>query len=86
MYYISKFLYPLPHQEDEQMKNGIQKRNANMYPHFQIVTDQIVESIQELLSDTYILDKETCNDYIFIYTYKFSLTHIVLIYIYSYIH
>ncbi|CAO3607720.1 unnamed protein product [Cunninghamella blakesleeana] len=55
----SKFLYPLPHQEDEHMKNGIQKRNANMYPHFQIVTDQIVESIQDLLSDTDVLDKET---------------------------
>ncbi|CAO3649397.1 unnamed protein product [Cunninghamella echinulata] len=56
----SKFLYPLPHQEHNHMENGTpQKRNANMYPHFQIVTDQIVESIQELLSDADILDKET---------------------------
>jgi transcription initiation factor TFIIH subunit 3 len=28
------------------------KRNANMYPHFQVVTDQIVSNLQKLLSST----------------------------------
>ncbi|CAO3590773.1 unnamed protein product [Absidia cylindrospora] len=56
----SKFLYPLPHQEGQllHVSTSNSKRNANMYPHFQLVTDQIVEGLQDLLSDTDILKKE----------------------------
>ncbi|KAI8339486.1 transcription factor Tfb4-domain-containing protein, partial [Chlamydoabsidia padenii] len=56
----SKFLYPLPHREGQlqDASTNNSKRNANMYPHFQLVTDQIVEGLQDLLSDTEILKKE----------------------------
>ncbi|KAI8149159.1 TFIIH subunit Tfb4/p34 [Fennellomyces sp. T-0311] len=47
----SKFLYPISDDEVSKHRVGGQ-RNANMYPNFQFVTDQIVASLQELLSDT----------------------------------
>ncbi|KAF7730992.1 RNA polymerase II transcription factor B subunit 4 [Apophysomyces ossiformis] len=49
----SKFLYPLPN-EDVRSENNFpgSRRNANMYPNFQFVTDQIVASLQTLLSET----------------------------------
>ena len=47
----SKFLYPIS--DDEITKHRISgERNANMYPNFQFVMDQIVASLQELLSNT----------------------------------
>ncbi|KAI9492707.1 TFIIH subunit Tfb4/p34 [Zychaea mexicana] len=47
----SKFLYPIS--DDEASKHRVSgQRDANMYPNFQFVTDQIVASLQELLSDT----------------------------------
>ncbi|KAL0085917.1 TFIIH subunit Tfb4/p34 [Phycomyces blakesleeanus] len=49
----SKFLYPLPNEETVQIKsNNGSRRNANMYPNFQFVTDQIVSSLQELFANT----------------------------------
>ncbi|KAI9021642.1 TFIIH subunit Tfb4/p34 [Phycomyces nitens] len=49
----SKFLYPLPNEETFQIKkNNGNRRNANMYPNFQFVTDQIVSSLQELFANT----------------------------------
>lgn len=66
LYRHSKFLYPLPHQEGQLLEgsSSYSKRNANMYPHFQLVTDQIVEGLQDLLSDTDILKKENCKSYV----------------------
>ncbi|ORX61762.1 transcription factor Tfb4, partial [Hesseltinella vesiculosa] len=56
----SKFLYPHPHEDMLAVPttNGQSKRDANMYPHFQIVTDQIVKGLKELLSDTTITKEE----------------------------
>ncbi|KAI8060941.1 TFIIH subunit Tfb4/p34 [Gongronella butleri] len=60
----SQFLYPHPHDAmlthpAPQTTNGNSKRDANMYPHFQIVTDQIVQGLKDLLSDTSVLQKES---------------------------
>ncbi|KAI7902307.1 TFIIH subunit Tfb4/p34 [Cokeromyces recurvatus] len=48
----SKILYPLPDDEEPTMSVNGNKRNANMYPHFQVVTEQIVSNLQKLLSST----------------------------------
>ncbi|KAK4511235.1 low-affinity phosphate transporter [Mucor velutinosus] len=48
----SKILYPLADNEEATTSNNGNRRNANMYPHFQIVTDQIVSNLQKLLSST----------------------------------
>ncbi|KAI7870043.1 TFIIH subunit Tfb4/p34 [Spinellus fusiger] len=49
----SKFLYPLPNEESQQIKSSdSSRRNANMYPNFQFVTDQIVSSLKELFDHT----------------------------------
>ncbi|KAL1936603.1 hypothetical protein VTP01DRAFT_737 [Rhizomucor pusillus] len=45
----SKFLYPTPEGETQPTQS---KRNANMYPNFQFVTEQIVTSLQKVLADT----------------------------------
>ncbi|KAI9313810.1 TFIIH subunit Tfb4/p34 [Dichotomocladium elegans] len=57
----SKFLYPLSGDETVIKPSTGQRRNANMYPNFQFVTDQIVESLQELFADTDVsfLKKDT---------------------------
>lgn len=46
----SKFLYPIA--GDAQQPPNLAQRNANMYPYFQFVNDQIVARLQELLSNT----------------------------------
>ncbi|KAI8969802.1 TFIIH subunit Tfb4/p34 [Pilobolus umbonatus] len=48
----SKILYPLPDNEEPTLSVNGNKRNANMYPHFQEVTEQIVSNIQKLFSST----------------------------------
>ncbi|KAI8072188.1 TFIIH subunit Tfb4/p34 [Gilbertella persicaria] len=48
----SKIVYPLPDNQEPTMSVNGNKRNANVYPHFQVVTDQIVSNLQKLLSDT----------------------------------
>ncbi|KAG0167965.1 RNA polymerase II transcription factor B subunit 4 [Apophysomyces sp. BC1015] len=49
----SKFLYPLSNEEARNTNSSyVSRRNANMYPNFQFVTDQIVARLQELLSET----------------------------------
>ncbi|CAO3649380.1 unnamed protein product [Mucor fragilis] len=48
----SKILYPLADNQEATTSNNGNRRNANMYPHFQIVTDQIVSNLQKLLSST----------------------------------
>ncbi|OBZ86094.1 RNA polymerase II transcription factor B subunit 4 [Choanephora cucurbitarum] len=48
----SQFIYPLPDNQEPTMSVNGNKRNANMYPHFQIVTDQIVSNLQKILSST----------------------------------
>ncbi|KAI8335990.1 TFIIH subunit Tfb4/p34 [Choanephora cucurbitarum] len=48
----SQFIYPLPDNQEPTMSVNGNKRNANMYPHFQVVTDQIVSNLQKILSST----------------------------------
>ncbi|GAA5817587.1 hypothetical protein MFLAVUS_011135 [Mucor flavus] len=48
----SRILYPLADNEETTLSINGNKRNANMYPHFQVVTDQIVSNLQKLLSST----------------------------------
>ncbi|KAI8380774.1 TFIIH subunit Tfb4/p34 [Blakeslea trispora] len=48
----SQFIYPLADNQEPTMSVNGNKRNANMYPHFQIVTDQIVSNLQKILSST----------------------------------
>lgn len=60
----SKFLYPLAGGEEATataISKENNKRNANMYPNFQFVTDQIVHSLQDLFRDTDVsfLEKDT---------------------------
>lgn len=60
----SKFLYPLAGGEEATataISKENNKRNANMYPNFQFVTDQIVHSLQDLFKDTDVsfLEKDT---------------------------
>lgn len=62
--YNSKFLYPLAGGEEATataISKENNKRNANMYPNFQFVTDQIVHSLQDLFRDTDVsfLEKDT---------------------------
>ncbi|KAI8098794.1 TFIIH subunit Tfb4/p34 [Halteromyces radiatus] len=74
----SKFLYPLPHQEGlvPHVFNGSSKRNANMYPHFQLVTEQIVEGLQDLLSDTDILQKDNYTSSMITGAFSMALCYI----------
>ncbi|KAI8889870.1 transcription factor Tfb4, partial [Backusella circina FSU 941] len=48
----SKILYPLPDNEPPTLSINGNVRNANMYPHFQVVSDQIVSNLQKMLSNT----------------------------------
>ncbi|KAI8388390.1 TFIIH subunit Tfb4/p34 [Radiomyces spectabilis] len=54
----SEFLYPVSH--DVQSRDVQIKRNANIYPNFQFVADQIVSSVRELFSnaDSSLLHKD----------------------------
>ncbi|ORY95875.1 TFIIH subunit Tfb4/p34 [Syncephalastrum racemosum] len=57
----SKFLYPIPGEDLHNPTHTSMRRNANMYPNFQFVMDQIVQSLQKLLStvDISFLQKDT---------------------------
>ncbi|KAG1151252.1 hypothetical protein G6F38_001439 [Rhizopus arrhizus] len=48
----SQFLYPLPDNQEPAEGANFNKKDANVYPYFQFVTDQVVSNLQQLLSNT----------------------------------
>ncbi|KAG1471286.1 hypothetical protein G6F56_002214 [Rhizopus delemar] len=52
----SQFLYPLPDNQTPTKSNTNSQRDANIYPYFQFVTEQVVVNLQKLLTGTMVSD------------------------------
>lgn len=50
----SKFLYPVTEEEENRRKTNptMITKDANVYPNFKLVNDDIIESLKSLMEDT----------------------------------